>query len=179
MRNIRVARRYATALIETAEAQGKIEEMARDLELVGKILHDSREFRLFVVSPVISAARKRAVFHTLLTSRVGKETLIFIYLLISKSREAILQDVIMQFQELRDEKAGIANAEVRTVVGLNYAQEKNLRAQLERITGKKVRLQYVIDKSLKGGLVVKIGDTMLDASVTHQLERLRERFVAG
>ena len=100
-------------------------------------------------------------------------------LLISKSREVILADLIEQFKELHDEKLGIVNVEVRTVVELGYAQEKDLRAQLERITGKKARLQFVIDKAIKGGLIVRIGDTVFDASVSHQLERIREQFVAG
>ena len=179
MRNVRVARRYANALMAAAEHQRNIEGTARDLDLVAKMLRESTEFRLFLASPVISVSKKRAVFDALLESRVGKETLRFIHLLNSKTREALLPDVIAQFKELQDEKSGITNIEVRTVVELNYAQEKTLRSQLEQMIGMKVRLHFVIDKSLKGGLVVRIGDTVLDASVSHQLERIRTLFIGG
>ena len=65
------------------------------------------------------------------------------------------------------------------MVELGNDQEKDLRAQLERITGKKAKLRFVIDKAIRGGLIVRIGDTVFDASVSHQLERMRERFVTG
>ena len=179
MKNVRVARRYAVALMAAAENQKNIEGTARDLDGVAQILQVSREFRLLVSSPVIRAARKRAVFDELLGPRVGKETLRFIHLLTSKSREGILPDVIVEFKKLQDEKAGIVNVEVRTVVELGYAQEKDLRSNLEHMIGKKVRLHFVIDKALKGGLVVRVGDTVFDASVSRQLERMRAMFVAG
>ena len=179
MRNVRVARRYAVALMQTAAHQRNIDGIAKDLNLVGTLLRESREFRLFIASPVISAAKKRAVFDAVLEPRVGKETLRFIHLLISKSREGILPDVIVEFRELQDELAGIRNVEVRTVLDLNYAQEKELRSRLEQMIGKKVRLQPVIDKTLKGGLVVRVGDTVFDASVSHQLERMRALFAEG
>ncbi|HCV42419.1 MAG TPA: ATP synthase F1 subunit delta [Bacteroidetes bacterium] len=179
MKNVRVARRYAMALMAATEQQKNIDGTAKDLVLIAKILQDSRDLRLLVASPVISPAKKRAVFNELLATRVGKETLRFINLLISKSREAILYDLIEQYKELHDEKLGIVNVSVRMVVELNYAQEKDLRAQLERITGKKVRLQTLIDKTIKGGLVIRIADTVLDASVSHQLDRMRELLVAG
>jgi F-type H+-transporting ATPase subunit delta len=179
MKNTRVAKRYAMALMTASEQQKNIEGVAKDLDLIGKIMSESRELRLLVASPVVSPAKKRAVFNELFGQRVGKETLRFIGLLTSKSREAILSDVIEQFKVLHDEKLGVVNVDVRTTVELNYAQEKELRAQLEQRTGKKVRLHVTVDKSIKGGLVVRIGDTVLDASVTRQLELMRQRFVAG
>ena len=165
--------------MQTAAHQRNIDGIAKDLNLVGTLLRESREFRLFIASPVISAAKKRAVFDAVLEPRVGKETLRFIHLLISKSREGILPDVIVEFRELQDELAGIRNVEVRTVLDLNYAQEKELRSRLEQMIGKKVRLHPVIDKTLKGGLVVRVGDTVFDASVSHQLERMRALFAEG
>ena len=179
MKNTRVARRYATALMTAAEQQKNIDGTAKDLDLVAKTLRGSREFLLLIASPIVSPARKRAVFNDVFGKLVGKETLRFVNLLISKSREAILPDLIEQFKMLHDEKLGIVSVEVRTTVELNYAQEKDLRAQLERITGQKARLQFVIDKTIKGGLIVRIGDTVFDASVSHQLELMRERFIEG
>lgn len=179
MKNTRVARRYAMAFMTAAEQQKNIDGTAKDLDFIGKTLRESREFQLLVASPIVSPGKKRAVFNEVFGQRVGKETLRFINLLLSKSRETILPDLIEQFRELHDEKLGIVNVEVRTMVELGYAQEKDLRVQLERITGKKAKLRFVIDKAIRGGLIVRIGDTVFDASVSHQLERMRERFVMG
>ena len=71
------------------------------------------------------------------------------------------------------------NVDVTTAVELTAQQQKVLQTELEQRTGKSVRLRIVTDASIRGGLVVRIGDTVLDASLTHQLERLRERFVRG
>lgn len=179
MKHARVARRYAMALMSAAEQQKNIEGTAKDLESIGKILGESRELRLLVASPVISPAKKRAIFNEVFGTRIGKETLTFINLLTSKSREDVLQDIVEQFRVLHDEKLGVVNVEVRTAVELSYAQEKDLKATLEKMMNKKPRLQFVIDKTIKGGLVIRIGDTVLDASVTRQLELMRERFIAG
>lgn len=179
MRNVRVARRYAMALMTAATEQKNIDGTAADLELIGKLLRDSREFRRLLSSPVVSPARKKAVFKEVFEKRVAVETLRFVYLLIAKGREAILPDLIGQFENLRDEKYGIVNVDVRSAVEITGPQEKGLQAQLEKYTKKKVRVRFSLDTSIKGGLVVKIGDTVLDASVRHQLELLRERFVSG
>jgi F-type H+-transporting ATPase subunit delta len=103
----------------------------------------------------------------------------FVNMLTSKSRESVLPEIVEQFSALHDEKLGVVNVGVKSAVELNYAQEKELKAQLERIAGKKVRLHLTVDTSIKAGLVIRIGDTVLDASLTRQLELMRERFVAG
>jgi F-type H+-transporting ATPase subunit delta len=179
MKNTRVARRYAVALMASAAQQKTIETTAKDLDVIAKTLHDSRELQLLVASPVISVARKRAVFEAVFASHISRETLRFIHLLTTKSREAILPELVEQFRALHDESLGVVNVEVRSVVELNYAQEKELRAELERMTGKKPRIHQVLDPSIRGGLIIRIGDTVLDASVSHQLEVMRTRFVAG
>ena len=179
MKNTRVARRYATALMSAAEQQKTIDGTARDLEVVGKVLGESRELRQLIGSPIVSPAKKRIILDEVFASHVSRETMRFIGLLTSKSRESVLGDIVEQFRELHDEKFGVVNIEVRVAVELNYAQEKDLRGQLERITEKKVRLRFVIDKTMRGGLIIRIGDTVLDASITRQLERMREQFIAG
>jgi F-type H+-transporting ATPase subunit delta len=179
MKNVRVARRYAKALMGLAEELNKVDDTLRDLDLIRGILRGSREFRLLVANPVVSVPKKLAIFEELLAGRVGSETLIFVNLLVSKHREALLLDVIEQFDVLRDEKFGIANVDVKSAIEFSPVQEKNLQGELERYTGKKVRVHFSLDEGIKGGLVVQVGDTVLDASIRHQLELLRARFVAG
>jgi F-type H+-transporting ATPase subunit delta len=179
MKNTRVARRYAVALMADSVHQKNIEGTAKDMELIGKTLSESRELRLFVASPIVSQAKKRKVFIELWGSSIGKDTQAFIGLLTEKSREAVLLDVTEEFKILHDEFLGIVNVEVKTAVEFTYAQEKELRLQLEQLMNKKVRLHFVNDKTIKAGLVIRIGDTVLDSSVTRQLELMRGRFLAG
>lgn len=179
MKNFRVARRYAMGLMTAAQETGLLDRVATDLTLIGQMLHDSKEFRALVASPIVSPQKKKTVFRELLGPRIAKETLDFIFLLTSKNREAVLADVVDQFALLRDELMGIVTAEVKSAVEIAPQQEKDLVARLEHYTSKKVRVRFALDKAMKGGLIVRIGDTVLDASLTRQLELLRKRLVEG
>ncbi|MGA9117473.1 MAG: ATP synthase F1 subunit delta [Bacteroidota bacterium] len=175
MSQVRVARRYAAGLMAAAEEWGTVDETARDMALLARLMEESRELRLLAASPVVGAARKTQAFEAVLGSRVGAGTMTFLRLMAAKGREALLAQVAAQFAALSDIRAGIVEAEVRSAAALEPAQEALLRARLEKETGKTVRLRILLDGSLKGGLVVKIGDTVRDASVRRQLELLRER----
>jgi F-type H+-transporting ATPase subunit delta len=128
---------------------------------------------------VVPAKKKSDVFTELFASRMDKATLAFVDLLIQKHREPLLPDVIEQFNALRDQRMGIVNVAVTAAVECTAPQQKSLQASLERYTGKKVRLHFSTDATIKGGLKVTIGDTVLDASLIHQLALLRDRFVHG
>lgn len=179
MKSIGVARRYARALMEIAEEQHAVEQVATDLASVAANLNASRELRLLLTSPVIREGKKRAVFQELWGSHVHRSTMAFLLLLTKKQRERVLPEVIGEFAALRDQKVGVVGAEVRTAVPISAAQETELGAGLSRSTGKTVRLRTTVDPSIRGGLVVRIGDTVVDASVRRQLERLREQFLEG
>ncbi len=179
MKNTRVARRYAQALMMTTDSTAAIDAIAADLELIRKTLEASRELRRLVASPIVSVERKQRVFRELFGARVNSITLSFLELLTEKQREKILPEVIEQYLALRDERYGIVNVDVAAAIEVTPQQERRLAEQLERYTKKKVRLRFTIDKAILGGLRVKIGDTVLDASVKHQLALLRERLAHG
>jgi F-type H+-transporting ATPase subunit delta len=179
MKSVRVARRYATALMSAAEEMGSVDAVSADVELLGRVLRDSRELRMLLASPVITPAKKTAVLTEIFGGKVGTEAFTFIMLLIQKGREGILADMVEQFARLRDAKLGIIDVGVRSAVPLEKSQEKALADQIEHYTRKRVRMHPGVDASLKGGLVIQIGDHVLDGSAANQLKLLRKRFVAG
>lgn len=179
MRNTRVARRYALALLTAAEGQNIQDAVAVDLEFIGRLTRTTRDLRLLFASPVVSIPRKRAVLHTLFTGRVQPMTLSFIDLLTTKQREVLLPDIVEQFGVLRDLRLGIVNVDVTTAVDLTKEQHGALTKALEQHTQKKVRVRTVLDPTIKGGLRIRVGDTVLDATVMHKLERLHQRFTQG
>ena len=177
MKNVRAARRYATALMADAEQKKMIDAVARDLESLGRLLRESRDLRQLVASPLITAGKKLHFFDELLGSRTARETLDFLHLLVGKHREPLLADIIDQFAVLLNEKLGIVVVDVTSAIEFAPPQEKAIHDRLERYTQKKVRVRFSLDKAIKGGMVVRIGDTVLDASIKHQLELLRKRLV--
>lgn len=179
MLNVRVARRYAQAIVELAEQHHTVDLFANDLAVVRGAIKGSPELRLFLKSPIIGKLRKIEVLKLLFGGKVGETVFQFIELLAEKGREDILLDIIDQFFAIRDERQGILNADVRTAVDFSNEQASNLQSTLESYSKKKVHIRFSIDKELRGGFVARIGDTMFDGSIKRQLELLRKRFVEG
>lgn len=179
MKNTRVGRRYAKALMMTAESTATIDELARDLETFKGLFDADRTFRLFVNSPVVPAEKKLDVFRALFENTIGTAAMNFLDMITRKRRERVLPVIVEQFLALRDEQYGIVTVDVSSAVEITKQQQEALTAKLERFTKKKVRIRFSQDKALQGGLLVRVGDTVLDASVKHQLELIRERFVYG
>ncbi len=179
MTKSRAARRYAMALMDVAAERHTVDAVAGDLETVEQTIRGSRELQLLIASPVVTPGKKKSVFHALFAERVGKDVLTFLDLLFVKHRENLLPAIVQQYASLRDERAGVVNVDVTTAAELAVPQQERLRAVLERYTGKTVRIRAAIDRSLKGGVRVQIGDTVLDASVRRQLELLRNAFLEG
>jgi F-type H+-transporting ATPase subunit delta len=165
--------------MKAAEELDRVQAVASDLDSIGKLLKDSREFRLLVASPVVSKAKKTTVFRELFSSRIGKEVMSFLLLLIRKGREGELSEIVAQFHILLNERMGIVDVQVTSAVELTNEQQKFLNRQLEHYTKKKVRMSVGLDQTLKGGLLIQIGDKVLDATIRHQLEMLRGRFAGG
>ena len=180
MANTIVARRYARALYQEAEQQGMTEAIDADVDLIRGSLEGSRDLVSFFRSPILSREKKEAVVRQLFAPpRVQPLTLDFLNLLIEKGREDLFPDVVAAYRELRDEQRGIVEARVRTAFALGADELRQLEAALARMTGKQVRLQVQHDPSLIGGLVVRVGDTVYDGSVRHQLANLREQLETG
>lgn len=174
-----VARRYAKALYEEAERLSKTDVVDRDVEFIRASLSGSRELVSFFESPVISREKKESAVRALFDGKIGALSLQFLTLLIRKEREPILSDILAAYQEMRDEQLNIVEAQVRVAEEMSEAEQKKLSAALSEMTGKKIRLEVSQETDLIGGLVIRIGDTVYDGSVQHQLERLRHRMEAG
>src|SRR5262245_25260951 len=179
MKNPRVARRYALALMEAAEDGGVLDKTTSDVDLLSGVLRESRELKLLLASPVVTPAKKTAVLREVFGKILGNVTMTFLLLLVHKGREGTLEEVVEQFGRIRDQKLGIVTVEVKSAVPIDKQHEKVVSDRIERYLGKKVRMQLGTEPSLQGGLVIQIGDHVLDGSVANQLRLLRAKFVAG
>lgn len=178
MTDVRVAKRYARALITLAEEMGKLEIVDGDLQRISKLVASSRELQLFLQNPTIGKDKKRKAATEIFSKMVDELTFKFILLLISKGRERVLRTIIEQYQHMHDEKMGIVRAQVRSAVEFDAGQAKKLIHQLEGFTGKKVEVTYSLDTRLQGGFVAQMGDTVIDASIRRQLELLKQKFMS-
>jgi F-type H+-transporting ATPase subunit delta len=179
MSQISIARRYAAALYEDAASRGLLAEVDTDLQFLDASLQASRELGRVFMSPVVSREKKKRIIEQLFGAHVGGETIRFLNLLVDKQREDVLPEISRVFRQLRDARDGVIEAHVRVARPMDSASESALVKNIERMTGKKVRLSSTVDPALIGGVVVRIGDTMYDGSVRQRLKALRQRMEVG
>jgi F-type H+-transporting ATPase subunit delta len=176
MPNLRIATRYAEALLTTAEELHILKNVSDDLTVIQHIMQESREFQLFLKSPVIKKEKKQEVCKATFGPFVQPLTLRFLSLLIEKEREDAFPGIIEAFFRLQDEMLGILHVSVTSAAELSQQQRAQLQQRFEVYSKKKVFIDVSLDKQLIGGFIARMGDTVFDGSVKQQLELLRKRF---
>jgi F-type H+-transporting ATPase subunit delta len=175
MRDARIARRYARAFLGLAKSREDLEQLSRDLQLLRRVVRESREFVAFLKSPVIKADKKQAALRAIFESRVKPQTMGFLLLIVEKRREETLPRILEEFFSLVDERLGIVAVDVQAATDLPKGYREKIGSEFERLTRKKVRLDVRVDRGLIGGLVARVGDTVFDGSIKRQLELLRSQ----
>jgi len=173
----KAARRYATALLESANEQNSIESTLKDILLIKETIEGSKELRAFLKSPVVKPVEKKKALSSIFDGKVSKEVSQFIGLITDKGREDILDEIAAAFIDVYNDHAGIITVEVKTAKALESDQITELTKMLEKTTSKTVNLDLIEQEDLRGGISVKIDDTVIDATIKHKLEQLEIRFL--
>ena len=179
MRDIRVAKPYARALYDAALEQNVLASIIADIDKLRELIEQSEEFTQLIHSPVLSPQFKSETFQALFADAMQPLTINFFKLLALKQRERSLIAIMDVFSAIVDEAAGRLVAKVTTAVPITSAQEERLIAQLSAYSGKQVRLETTTDAQIQGGFIVQLDDTVFDASVASQLQRLRQQLAKG
>jgi len=174
----RIARRYVTALFNAASKAGLIDRVESDLGLVSYTFESLPELFESIVSPVVPNKTKREIVRSIFEGKAEAITLDYLYLLIDKHREEAISQTEEIYILLANEARGMTTADVTTAIELDKTLETALAAKLSAITGKKVSLNLAVDPAIIGGVVVKIGDRVIDGSIKGQLAALREMLLA-
>ena len=177
MSESRAAYRYALALAELAEEVGQFPKVTDDVEYLTSLIGQSRDFVLFLRSPVVNKGTKKQLITAMLEGKVSELTFKFLKLLAAKGRESLLPEITKAFSKIRDRRMGVLNATVRSAVSFTPEQRQQLVDQLRRATKKEIRLHDVRDATVIGGMMVQFEDTVWDGSIRCQLEHLRRQFV--
>ncbi len=179
MRDIRVAKPYARALYGAALEQNALVEIVRDIDKLRELIDQSQEFARLITSPILSPEFKSETFQQIFVRALHPLTVNFLKLLASKQRERYLTAIIDVFSSIVDEAAGRRVAKVTTAVPLTSAQEAQLIQHLGAYSGKQIRLEATTDPKIQGGFVVQLDDTVFDASLATQLQRLKHQLAEG
>lgn len=176
MSEIRIASRYAKSLIELANEQQAVEAIYADMDLFSSTCKVNRDLVVMLKSPIIRGDKKRQVIEASFTG-FNKLTTLFVNTVIRKGREAFLPLIAKEVIRMYNEQNNIASATVTTASAVGASVLADIQKTLETKTGKKIVLEMEVDPSLIGGLVVRMGDSLYDASIAKQLKNIKKELV--
>ena len=172
------ARRYAEAAFSLAKEEDALDRWAADLAAASEVIAMPEAARI-VGNPAIPLQARRDVIGALLGPRVSPSVVRLVLLLAERGRVEILPAVASEYRRLLNRERGIVEARVTSAAPLDAAEVDALRERIAGMAGATVDLTTAVDPALIGGLTVRVGDTLIDASVRGRLERLRERLTEG
>lgn len=167
-------RRYALALYEVAESRGKVKEYLDDLHSIVNLMNQDSEFLQILKHPQLSTSKKKEIITQLFKSKIDDELLSFLLVLIEKDRILLLEGKVKEFEKIYLEKNNTVIAEVKSVIPLDDEDRQNLTTKLENLYSKKIILKDEIDKSIIGGVYVKVGNDVIDGTVKSKLNEMKK-----
>jgi F-type H+-transporting ATPase subunit delta len=171
-----VASTYARAFADVVlSAHLNADRSIAELRMIASLLAKSSELRRVWENPAVPADQKRRVLDVVAErDGISKQVRNLVAVLIDHRRVHFLEPIIAQLEKELDARLGFAEAQITSARALGDAEKREFEAQVEKLTGKKVRARYGQDASLLGGAVVRVGSTIYDGSVKGQLERIKE-----
>lgn len=172
------ARRYAEAAFQIADQDGTLDAWLKDLQVAAKLLGPPEVLRLLGNPAVPTQVRAKAVERALGT-RVSEKTRNLVLLLLRRGRVDLLVSVAAAYRALYEQRKGIVRATVISAAALDKAEQAAIQQRLGQLVGGTLEIEQQVDPAILGGVIVRLGDRMIDGSVRGRLERLRSRLEAG
>jgi F-type H+-transporting ATPase subunit delta len=172
------ARRYAEAAFQVAQRDGTLETWRAELDEAAAVTADEQVERM-LANPAVALETRLEMAQSIFGKVVSKPVLNLIGLMLRRGRIDQLPRVAAEFRRLDNARQGITLATATSAAPLSPEDVRALTARMEQFTGGRVELDLQVDPSLLGGLVVRVGDRLIDGSVRGRLERLRNQLVSG
>ena len=172
------ARRYAEAAFQVAVGDDALDAWRKDLDTAAAVVGQERIGRA-LANPAIPLETRIATAEATFGRLVGPKVMNLLRLMLRRGRIQELPRLAAEFSRLDDERQGIARATVTSTLPLEPDEVAALKERLASSTDRRVELDLNVDPELLGGLVVRLGDLLVDGSVRSRLERLRNRLVSG
>jgi F-type H+-transporting ATPase subunit delta len=178
--NSRLSRRYAKALFSLGQEDGSFGEYGKELMEFTDFCTVNRDFGQIIANPIFSVEERKKILQSILKkSNFSGTVKNFLNLLLDKNRIGAINAITDYYGRLTDEASNIARAEVISARPMKKDALEKIEKSLEKVTSKKIISKVSEDSELIGGVVVKIGDLVLDGSIKAQLEGLKESFKRG
>lgn len=167
-------RRYALALYEVAEEKGKVQEYLQDLKEICDLIENNHDFYEVIRHPQISTRKKKKTFINIFKGKIDEDLLSFLLILIEKDRILFLKEKLAQMEIIDLERKNTIRGLVKTAVPLLPEEFDQLKEKFEKKYNKKILLEAVVDKSVLGGVYVRIGHDVIDGTVKSKIDEMKE-----
>ncbi len=175
-----IARRYAGALADVVLKNGDVEIVKTELNGWNQMMAANADLLNAFRNPAIAHLSKEKVLEKLLEkSKPTKTTANFLRILLKNGRLTDIGEINRRFESVLAERGGEITGQVVSARPLGETEKSELRANLEKLTGKKVKLNFATDKNIIGGVVASVGSTIYDGSVKTQLENLKQQMIGN
>ena len=174
-----VAVAYARSLLELANERNVAQEVGGEMKVISQLMSDNPSFKEFLANPSVGQNERSKVIDKIFKGQVSELVYNLIRVADSKGRAGILDEIADAFLKLLDEQLGNVDVQVTTARELDGGQEDAIRQRISQVLGKNPILHKQVDESIIGGLVVRVGDKVMDASVKTQLKSMREKLLAS
>ena len=165
---------YARSIADIVGAEGFTADAEDELFRFARTLEGNDELRVALSNEALPLERRLAVIDDLLGTKALKITTAVVSFVVAAGRASDLPAIIGRFVEIATEARSHEVAEVRSAIPMSDAQVQQLTAALARATGKQVEVKVIVDASVLGGIVARVGDTVIDGTIRHRLDQLKE-----
>jgi F-type H+-transporting ATPase subunit delta len=177
MREPTIARNYAETLLELAQRSGDLRAWGEMIDSVGNAMDTDRRLRMFLESPRLSAGQKNEIIQKAYGATLPRNFVRFLQALVSHRRQMLIPVIAQAYHDLVDQVEGRVHASVTVAREPDDSDREVVTTQLKRALGKEVVPHFHVNASILGGVVVRVGDTVLDGSVRRRLTTLRSRML--
>lgn len=174
-----LAKRYAQALLSLAEKENQVDQIEKQLSDFLKLYRETPDLAKILNHPLVSRKKKQALLNKAIGKMVTPIMLRFIEVLIRKGRISFLLDIVTAYHKLADAWRGVVRVNVKSFYPLSPKQLNSLEQKLHArlVDTKKIIFETVVEHSLLGGLIIQIGDEVIDGSVAGQLNKLQQELL--
>lgn len=178
MINPRLATRYAKSIMGLAVEQNIVEEIHSDMKFISAVCKTNRDFVSILKSPIFSADKKEKLIRAVVESRVSKATVLFVNLLIRKTRENALPEISEAFIEQYNQRKGIHKVKLTTAAPVSDELRNIIVEKVKSNTPiKNIEMDVAVNEKLIGGFKLQIGDVLIDASILRDLIDVKNQFL--
>jgi len=166
--------RYSKAFFSLAKEKNQLEPLKKDIEAIFTLCNESADFRLLLESPVVKTSQKKKLIRAIFDQKINPLTLNFLELIAENKREVHLPGICRNILSFYRQDQGVKSAIVTTATSMSSSIIAEIKSELEKQLNAQIELSQKVDENIIGGFVLRIDDQQVDASIAHQLRKVKE-----